>query len=108
MRHYGVEKPYGSSRHQGARRVPYPTDGNAAGHSEGLGVRQSVGLGTLVIVCPPREDVRVPEQTMSPISRRDPLKNGGLTAVLFAVYLCETVGEEGDPPYWRGTLPSVR
>ncbi len=45
---------------------------------------------------------------MSPISRRDPLKNGGLTAVLFAVYLCETVGEEGDPPYWRGTLPSVR
>jgi hypothetical protein len=35
---------------------------------------------------------------------RDSLKNDGLTAVCFAVCLCEAVGAEGDPPYWRGTL----
>jgi hypothetical protein len=44
-------------------------------------------------------------QTTSPISRRDSLKNGGLNAaVLFAVCLCEAVGEEGGPPCWRRTL----
>ena len=39
---------------------------------------------------------------------RDSLKNDGLTAVRFAVCLCEAVGAEGDPPYWRGHLRSVR
>jgi hypothetical protein len=43
---------------------------------------------------------------------RDSLENGavvgailgGLGAALFGAYLCNAVGEEGDPPCWRGVL----
>jgi MFS family permease len=43
-------------------------------------------------------------------SRRDSVANGavagaiigGIAAAVFAAYLCNAIGEEGDPPCWRG------
>jgi hypothetical protein len=57
--------------------------------------------------------VATPAVTVSKIQgTRDSLKNGavigavlgGLGAALFGTYLCHAVGEEGDPPCWRGIL----
>jgi hypothetical protein len=46
------------------------------------------------------------------VVRRDSVKNGvitgavigGVAAALFGIYICNAVGEEGDPPCWRGVL----
>jgi hypothetical protein len=62
------------------------------------GVRPRLGAATLTRARPAT-------------ARQDSLKNGavvgavvGIAAALFGVYLCNAVGEEGDPPCWRGAL----